>query len=64
MRAQRMWPETPTLGDLVGLQRINLLIKIESKGLPWWSSDQEFACQCRGCRFNPWSGKTHIPWGN
>ena len=26
-------------------------------GLPWWRSGWESACQCRGCRFEPWSGK-------
>ena len=25
-------------------------------GLPWWSSGEESACQCRGHRFDPWSG--------
>ena len=27
-------------------------------GLPWWSSDKQSACQCRGHGFDPWSGKT------
>ena len=26
-------------------------------GLPWWLSGKESACQCRGHRFHPWSGK-------
>ena len=26
-------------------------------GLPWWSSGEEFACQCGGHGFNTWSGK-------
>ena len=26
-------------------------------GLPWWHSGWESACQCRGHRFKPWSGK-------
>ena len=26
-------------------------------GLPWWRSDWESACQCRGHGFEPWSGK-------
>ena len=29
-------------------------------GLPWWLSDKESACQCRGREFDPWVGK--IPW--
>ena len=28
-----------------------------SSGLPWWRSGWESACQCRGHRFEPWSGK-------
>ena len=30
------------------------------KGLSWWLSGRESACQCRRCRFNLWVGK--IPW--
>ena len=30
------------------------------KGLPWWLSDKESACQCKRCRFDLWVGK--IPW--
>ena len=26
-------------------------------GLPWWLSSKEFACQCRGHRFDPWVRK-------
>ena len=26
-------------------------------GLPWWCSGWESTCQCRGHRFEPWSGK-------
>ena len=26
-------------------------------GLPWWRSGYESACQCRGHRFEPWSGE-------
>ena len=33
-------------------EHLNLLI-----GLPWWRSGWESACQCRGHRFEPWSGK-------
>ena len=33
------------------------LIKKNCLGIPWWSSGWESACQCRGHRFNPWSGK-------
>ena len=27
------------------------------KGLPWWCSGWESACQCRGHGFEPWSGR-------
>ena len=29
-------------------------------GLPRWLSGKESTCQCRGCVFDPWLGKT--PW--
>ena len=29
-------------------------------GLPWWLSDEESACQCRRCGFDP--GVRKIPW--
>ena len=32
----------------------NLVICI---GLPRWLSCKEFTCQCRRCRFDPWSGR-------
>ena len=31
--------------------------KTDWKGLPWWCSGWESACQCRGHGFEPWSGK-------
>ena len=33
-------------------------MKNEIKGLLWWLSGKEPTCQCRRCRFNPWSRKT------
>ena len=33
-----------------------LLYQQVSLGLPMWSSDKEFAFQCRGCWFDPWLG--------
>ena len=32
-------------------------IKTTMRGLPWWRSGWESAYQCRGHRFEPWSGK-------
>ena len=34
----------------------NLILKLII-GLPWWRSGWEYACQCRGHGFKPWSGK-------
>ena len=31
--------------------------KKSTVGLPWWRSDWESACQCRGHGFEPWSGR-------
>ena len=28
----------------------------KTQGLPWWSSGKESTLQCRGYRFDPWSG--------
>ena len=28
------------------------------RGLSWWLSGKESACQCRRLRFDPWVGKT------
>ena len=33
---------------------------IRGKGLPWWLSGKESACQCRRHGFDPWVRK--IPW--
>ena len=33
------------------------IFKAYTPGLPWWSTGCESACQCRGHRFYPWSGK-------
>ena len=38
-------------------QRLSTSLKILRKGLPWWRSGWESACQCRGHGFGPWSGK-------
>ena len=31
-------------------------------GLPWWLSGKESICQCRRCKFDPWSGKIPHAW--
>ena len=32
-------------------------LKTRRRGLPWWRSGWESACQCRGHGFEPWSGR-------
>ena len=41
----------------VGIEGAYLNIKKAIYGLPWWRSDWESACQCRGHGFEPWSRK-------
>ena len=44
-------------------------LNYDKTGFPWWFSDRESACQCRGQGFDPWSGEiSHTmeqltPWG-
>ena len=48
------------LGHTIYVHRIlkqNSAIKKGHVGLPWWLSDWESACQCRGHGFKTWSGK-------
>ena len=35
----------------------NRALRSNGKGLPWWHSGWESACQCRAHGFEPWSGK-------
>ena len=42
------------ISQIIGL---NCKLRITGLGLPWWRSGWESACQCRGHRFEPWSGK-------
>ena len=42
------------------LKQLSMQACIHVKGLPWWLSGKEFACQCRWCRFSLGVGK--IPW--
>ena len=45
------------LGKSLNLSRPQFsLLKNGHTGLPWRSSGKEFTFQCRGRRFNPWSG--------
>ena len=50
----------PDMCSLLIALLINLffiMLQELSVGLPWWRSGWESACQCRGHRFEPWSGK-------
>ena len=44
-------------GSLPQNNLIKLMFLIKLWGLPWWCSGWESACQCKGHRFEPWSGK-------
>ena len=52
-----------TFKKFVHICRYFLIIKVahgyckKIRGLPWWRSGWESACQCRGHGFEPWSGK-------
>ena len=37
------------------------IFKLKSRGLPWWLSGKEYACQCRGHSWLPGLGKSHLP---
>ena len=37
--------------------KLDIYSRMRKKGLPWWCSGWESACQCRGHGFEPWSGK-------
>ena len=41
----------------IAILRVKTRRKRDQSGVPWWSSAQESACQCRGHRFDPWSWK-------
>ena len=53
----RLTPWSPTF-SLQNCEKVNFCcVRFPSRGLPWWRSGGESACQCRGCGFEPWSGK-------
>ena len=35
--------------------------KKKKKGLLWWYRELESVCQCRGHKFDPWSGRIPQP---
>ena len=52
-----VWPNNSTL-KYVPKRNENIYSHQNSyTGLPWWLNGKETACQCRGHRFSPWSGK-------
>ena len=36
------------------------ILEVVERGLPWWSSGKESACQCRRHGFDPWE-RFHVP---
>ena len=51
------WNVTSRLWYVLYVQYLEQPLKSYVKGLPWWCSGWESACQCRGLGFEPWSGK-------
>ena len=48
-----LWEHIPEKSISVQFRKVYKKIR----GLPWWFSDLESACQCRGHGFEPWSRK-------
>ena len=48
--------EIHNLNSPTNIKEIEFVIKKLTKGLPWWCSGWESACQCGGRGFEPWSG--------
>ena len=46
---------------LTGMKTLVLLYNTSIRGLPWWLSSKEYACQCRGLGFDLWA--TEDPFG-
>ena len=44
-----------------GNKEIKEFKKKKKKGLLWWYRELESVCQCRGHRFDPWSGRIPQP---
>ena len=50
----------PLVPPREGSMLIFFRIRYSIRGLPWWLSGRESACQCKRCGLDPWAGK--IPW--
>ena len=57
-KGQWQWHNYPATSGEHNLN-LNLLVVL-SLALPSWLSDEESACPCKRCRFDPWVRK--IPW--
>ena len=55
-KVKRELPYDPAI-PLLGIYPEKTIIQKETCGLPWWCSGWGSACQCRGHRFEPWSGR-------
>ena len=40
---------------------VSSYVESEILGPPWWLCGKESTCQCRGYRFDGWSGKIPLP---
>lgn len=40
------------------------ILKLKSRGLPWWLSGKESVHQCRGRCLIPDLGRSHLAWGS
>ena len=57
LKIRRPWDPAHTLILSATLPLGSIAIKLLIRGLPWWRSGWESACQCRGRGFEPWSRK-------
>ena len=53
-RVRHDWSDLAAAGAVAAELDLTL-IEVDGR-LPWWLSGKEYACQCRGARFDFWSG--------
>ena len=54
-----LWGHSPNLagkGSLCSQDAYTLILTVFGRGLTWWLSCKESACQCRRHGFEPWVG--------
>ena len=52
------------LSAILLVEWVGAWLSTNRKGLPWWHSGWDSACQCRRQGFKPWSRGLHMPWSN